>query len=228
MHRLFGKPGAKKDEPPPPTVTDASNSIGGRIKALEDKIKVLDKELLVYKTQLAKAKGPAKNTIQKKAMDCLKRKKAYEQQRDQLMGQQFNLDQTAFALESIKDTQTTVAAMKLASKELKKEHKKIDINKIEDLNDDLADMFEDMNEINESLGRSYGVPDYIDEADLEAELACLGDEFEEELGDANANPSYAESSALPYAPNNAIAAPGPKGIKQDAKVDEYGLHVQSL
>lgn len=41
-------------------------------------------------------------------MECLKRKKMYEQQRDQVAGQQFNIEQTSFAIDSIKDTATTV------------------------------------------------------------------------------------------------------------------------
>lgn len=52
-------------------------------------------------------------------------------------------------METIKDTHTTIAAMKDASKQLKIEHKKINLGEIEDLNDDLADMFEDVNEISE-------------------------------------------------------------------------------
>jgi hypothetical protein len=52
-------------------------------------------------------------------------------------------------METIKDSHTTIAAMKDAAKTLKVEHQKIDLNEIEDLNDDLADMFEDMNEISE-------------------------------------------------------------------------------
>lgn len=51
--------------------------------------------------------------------------------------------------------QLQVAAMKDASKTLKAEVKKIDINKVEDLTDDMADMMEDMNEINDIMGRSY-------------------------------------------------------------------------
>lgn len=43
-------------------------------------------------------------------MECLKRKKMYEQQRDQMAGQQFNIEQTTFAIDSIKDTATTVGA----------------------------------------------------------------------------------------------------------------------
>ena len=93
MHRLFGK---KKEVPPPPSLSDASGGINARIATLDDKIKGLDNELKVYKAQLAKAKGPTKNGIQKRAMDVLKRKRMYEQQRDQLAGQVFNLDQVIF------------------------------------------------------------------------------------------------------------------------------------
>ena len=65
-------------------------------------------------------------------MDTLKRKKMYEQQRDQMAGQAFNIEQTSFAIDSIKDTQTTVAAMKAASTTLKMESKKLNIDQIED------------------------------------------------------------------------------------------------
>ena len=39
--------------------------------------------------------------------------------------------------------------------------------------DDLSDMLEDANEVQEALGRTYGMPE-IDEDDLEAELDALG------------------------------------------------------
>lgn len=107
---------------------------------VEVKIKALDKELIGYKEQLKKAKGPTAEHIKKRAMDTLKRKKMYEAQRDQMAGQAFNVEQTAFAIESIKDTQTTVSAMKAASKTLKAEQKKINLSEIEDMQDDLAGM----------------------------------------------------------------------------------------
>ena len=46
----------------------------------------------------------------------------------------------------------------------------------QDLQDDLADMLEDANEVQEVLGRSYGMPE-IDEDALEAELDALGDDI---------------------------------------------------
>lgn len=71
-------------------------------------IKGLDAELVKYRNALKKAKGPAAANIKKRAMETLKRKKMYEQQRDQMAGQQFNIEQTSFAIDSIKDTATTV------------------------------------------------------------------------------------------------------------------------
>ena len=61
----------------------------------------------------------------------------YESQRDQLANQAFNIDQTAFAIETVKNTQVTVQAMKAASKVLKVEQKKISLNEIEAMQDDM-------------------------------------------------------------------------------------------
>ena len=75
-------------------------------------------------------------------MQVLKQKKLYENQREQLYNQQFNMEQTSFALESIKDTAQTVQAMKAAGAELKTAFKKqdLDINSIEKLQDEMADL----------------------------------------------------------------------------------------
>jgi charged multivesicular body protein 5 len=40
---------------------------------------------------------------------------------------------------------------------------------VEDVMDGMADLVEDMNEVNEIMGRSYAMPDHINEAKLEAE-----------------------------------------------------------
>ena len=66
------------------------------------------------------------------------------------------MPQTHFALESIKDTQSTVSAMKGAAAAMKAEHAKLDLGEIEDLQDELEDMAYVSEEINELMGRSYG------------------------------------------------------------------------
>ena len=152
-------------------------------------------------------------------MQTLKKKKMYEQQRDQLGQQQFNMDQTSFTIESLKDTQTTVQTMKEATKTLKAEYKKINVSQVEDLQDEMQDLMEDAAEIQEVMGRAYGVPDGIDEADLDAELEALGDDFEVETAEA---PSYLQDTEIPSAPSGAISAKA-----EASAVDEKGFPKQA-
>lgn len=90
----------------------------------------------------------------------------------------------------------------------------------------VLDLLEDANEINDALGRSYGVGDEIDDADLEAELACLEEDLEgEDLGlDA---PAYLQPSSLPVQPSSAPVSLPAVGAGAKAQVDEYGLPVQN-
>lgn len=84
------------------------------------------------------------------------------------MQQSFNMEQASMTTENLKNTVVTVEAMKDANKALKQQYKKINIDKIENLQDDMEDMLEQANEIQEALGRTYGVPEDIDEDELEA------------------------------------------------------------
>ncbi len=214
MNRVFGK---KKQAAPAPSLDDASSGLGGRVDEMDKKISALENELRVYKDKIKKATSPAaKKTLQKRAMEVLKRKRMYEQQRDMIAGQQFNIDQASFGIESAKANVQTVAAMKAANTQLKAVMKKdLNIDDIEDMADDMAEMMEDFNEINEALGRNFATPEGLDEEDLEAELDMLEDELEQEAEavGADATPSYLQTNALPTIPTE---VPG-------EKVDEYGL-----
>lgn len=194
MRRVFGK---KKANTPAPSLDEASSGLGSRLSSMDSKIAELENELHSYKDKIKMSKSPAqKKMLQKRAMEVLKRKRMYEQQRDQVAGQQFNIDQTSFGIESAKASVTTVAAMKAANVELKRTIKKdLDIDAVDDLADDMAELMEDFNEINEALGRNFATPEDLDEADLDAELEMLGDELEEEFAEdvadtETATPSY--------------------------------------
>jgi len=173
MNRLFG---TAKQAAPKPTLGDVNGSLEKRGEQQDEKIQKLDKELARYTEQMKKMKpGPAKQQVQKRALAILKQKKMYENQRDQTRNQQFNVDQIAFAQEGLKETASTVAAMKDANKALKKQFKQINISQVDDMQDDMADLLEQAEEVQEALGRSYNTDD-IDEADLEAELAAMEDD----------------------------------------------------
>lgn len=78
--------------------------------------------------------------------------------------------------DNLKNVMTTVEVMKSTQKTLKQQYGKIDIDKIERMQDEMADLMEMGNDIQESLGRSYDVPEDVDEAELDAELEALGEE----------------------------------------------------
>jgi len=177
MNRLFGK---SKPTPPGPSLTDIGANLEKRVESFDTKIKMLDAELFKYREQMKKMRdGPAKSSVQQKALRVLKQKKQYEQQRENLMQQSFNLDQANFTTQMLIETKGTVDAMKAGVKQMKNEYKNIKVDEIEDLQDDMQDMIADANDIQEALSRSYGVPD-VDDAELEAELEALGDEYQKE------------------------------------------------
>jgi charged multivesicular body protein 5 len=213
MNRLFGR---SKDKAPPPNLTDCISNVDSRAESIDKKISRLDAELVKYKDQMKKMReGPAKNGVKQKALRVLKQRKMYENQRDNLTQQSFNMEQTNYATQMLKDTKTTVDAMKLGVKEMKREYKKVNIDQIEDMQDELEDMLEQANDVQEALGRSYGTPD-VDEEELEAELEALGDELA-----LDTDTSYLEEVSTPKVPTR---EPGAESVNSDGQlVDEFGL-----
>ncbi|KAI3721739.1 hypothetical protein L2E82_32757 [Cichorium intybus] len=226
MRRVFG---VKKDKEPPPSLNDASDRINKRGETVDEKIKRLDGELARYKEQIKKTRpGPAQEAVKARAMRVLKQKRMYEGQRDMLYNQTFNLDQVAFASEGIKDAQQTMSALKSANKELKGMMKTVKIQDIDNLQDEMMDMMDVSNEIQESLGRSYSVPDDIDEDELMGELDALEADMGQE-GESEGVPSYLqpdnepdlnEELNLPQAPSGHAV---PAGRVNNQAVDEFGF-----
>ncbi|ORZ34138.1 Snf7-domain-containing protein [Catenaria anguillulae PL171] len=197
MNRFFGTAKPKAT----PSLNDAISSTDARADSVEVKIRKLDAELARYKDQMAKMRdGPSKNAIKQRAMRVLKQRKLYEGQRDTLMQQSFNMEQAAMATENLKNTAATVDAMRVANAEIKKQYKGINIEKIEKIQDEMDDLLYAANELQDVLGRSYGLPDDIDEADLEAELEALGDEL---LMEDEEVPSYLQEPDVPLSMPNA-------------------------
>lgn len=163
------------------------------------KLAALNAELSTYQARLAKMRdGPGKNALRQKALKVLQRRKQYEAQRDQLSQQSWNMEQAGMMQDNLKNTMTTVDAMKTTTKTLKKQYGKIDIDQIERMQDEMADLMEIGNEIQESISRSYDVPEGVDEAELDAELEALGEEnmFETSLGE-DAVPSFLQDEVAP-------------------------------
>jgi len=190
MNRLFGTTAPKA---PKATLNSAIGNIDTRISSIDVKLASLNAELQAYQQKLSKMRdGPGKTAIKQKALKVLQRRKMYEAQRDQLQSQVWNMEQAQTMQDNLKNTMVTVDALKQTNKALKKEYGKVDIDKIERLQDEMADLLDVGNEIQESLARSYEVPDDVDETELDAELEALGQEveFEMEAGGSTAVPSF--------------------------------------
>ncbi|CAE6494008.1 unnamed protein product [Rhizoctonia solani] len=210
MNRIFGTTTKK----PKPTLQDAIAATDTRIAGIEVKIKKLDGELSRYKEQMAKMRnGPGKNAIQSRAIQTLKQKRMYESQLAGLQQQTFNMESAAMTTDNLRNTMATVDAMQTANKELRRQYGKVDVDKIESVHYDMEDLLEQANEIQEMMGRSYGVPEEVDEAELEAELEALSAQLEEDetpsyLQDVGRTPDFVdeppvEESATPAKPEAA-------------------------
>ncbi|KAG8928308.1 hypothetical protein FRC03_000825 [Tulasnella sp. 419] len=197
MNRIFGTSQKK----PKASLSDAIAATDARIGTIEVKVKKLDAELSRYKEQMSKMRnGPGKEAVQRRAIAVLKQKRMYEGQIQQLQQQTFNMESAAMTTENLRNTMATVDAMKTANVEMRKQYGKIDIDKIESIHYDMEDLIEQANEIQESLGRSYGVPEEIDEDELQAELDALETLEEEEtpsyLKDLNAAPDFIDEAPV--------------------------------
>ncbi|CUM65202.1 uncharacterized protein PRCAT00002831001 [Priceomyces carsonii] len=190
MNRLFGT----KSSVPKPSLNDAVKNIDERIGTFDVKLSKINAELSTYQQKISRMRdGPGKSALKQKALKLLRQRKQIEAQKDQLENQSWNMTQASMTTDNLKNTMITVDAMKTTNKELKKTYGKIDINKIEDLQDEMLDLIDKSNELQESLLTTYDVPDDISESELDAELDALGEEmdFENEIGEGDLGaPSY--------------------------------------
>lgn len=166
------------NHPRPPPANHPSQ-VDERISSLDVKLASINAELTSYQTKLSKMRdGPGKTAIKQKALKVLQRRKMYEGQRDQLQQQSYNMESAAMMQDNLQNVMTTVSTLKTTNAALKKQYGKIDIDKIERMQDEMQDLMEVGNEIQESISRSYDLPEEVDEAELDAELEALGEEAE--------------------------------------------------
>ncbi|KAE8350666.1 Snf7 family [Aspergillus coremiiformis] len=195
MNRLFGA----KSNVPKPTLDGAIANVDNRVASIDVKLAALNSELSTYQSKIAKMRdGPGKNALRQKALKVLQRRKQYEVQRDQLSQQSWNMEQAGMMQDNLKNVMTTVDAMKTTTKTLKKQYGKIDVDQIERMQDEMADLMDIGNEIQESISRAYDIPEDVDEAELDAELEALGEEtmLESSMGE-NAMPSFLQDEMAP-------------------------------
>eukprot|EP00051_Salpingoeca_urceolata_P026702 m.478274 g.478274 ORF g.478274 m.478274 type:complete len:224 (+) comp21094_c0_seq1:197-868(+) len=200
MSSLFSNMfGTTKKAPPKKdttaTTAQAIQKIQGTIDLLEKKREFFDKKI---QAELIEAKKLGTKN-KSKAMLHLRRKAQYVKQQSQLDGHVQNLEAQKFALENMATTSEMVDAMKYTKHAMAAGAQ--DIDKVQDLADDLADQMADVQDLQDALARPVGQP--LDEDELLAELEQMEQEDLEAqlMGVGVSEPTVAEPALdLPEAP----------------------------
>ncbi|VVA99734.1 unnamed protein product [Arabis nemorensis] len=173
MNRLFGKP---KQETNTLQTLDKLNET---LEMLEKKEGVLLKKA-AGEVERAKEFTRAKN--KRAAIQCLKRKKLYEQQVEQLGNFQLRIHDQMIMLEGAKATTETVDALRTGAAAMKNMQKATNIDDVDKTMDEINEQTENMKQIQEALSNPVGFGADFDEDELEAELEELeSEELEEQL-----------------------------------------------
>ncbi|KAL5199219.1 hypothetical protein ABZP36_020422 [Zizania latifolia] len=173
------------------------------IDKLSETLEMLEKKenLLVKKANLEveKAKNFTKAKNKRAAIQCLKRKRLYEQQIEQLGNFQLRIHDQMIMLEGAKATTETVDALRTGASAMKAMHKATNIDDVDKTMDEINDNMENMRQIQDLLSAPIGAAADFDDDELEAELADLeGEELEAEL--------LAPTTTAPTAPVRVPAA----------------------
>ncbi|KAL6585844.1 hypothetical protein OROMI_002488 [Orobanche minor] len=167
------------------------------LEMLEKKDGVLQKKA---SAELEKAKEYTKAKNKRAAMQCLKRKKLYEGQIEQLANFQLRIHDQMIMLEGAKATTETVDALRIGAAAMKAMQKAIvqcqckrpvfaritgflhrNIDDVDKTMDEINEQTENMKQMQEALATPINAADF-DEDELEAELKELeGAELEEQL-----------------------------------------------
>ncbi|KAK4283918.1 hypothetical protein QN277_000819 [Acacia crassicarpa] len=172
-NRLVGKP---KKETNTLTTLDKLNET---LEMLEKKENLLVKKVA---GEVEKAKEYTRAKNKRAAIQCLKKKKLYEQQIEQLGNFQLRIHDQMILLEGAKATTETVDALRTGASAMKAMQKATNIDDVDKTMDEINEQTENMKQIQEALATPIGASADFDEDELEAELEELeGAELEEQL-----------------------------------------------
>ena len=133
------------------------------------------------------------------ALQALKRKKRYEAGLNQIDGTLTTLEYQREALENANTNTEVLKSMGFAAKAFKSAHLELDVDKVQDLKDDIAEQQELANEISNVISSPMGMDAQFDEDDLMKELEELE---QEDLDKELLNIPSAATDSLPSVPTH--------------------------
>eukprot|EP00250_Pteridium_aquilinum_P034116 c7081_g1_i1 orf=129-785(+) len=173
FRKIFSKP---KNEP---SALSTLEKLHETLEMLEKKERVLQKKI---SGEIEKAKEYTRLKNKKAAIQCLKKKKLYESQVEQLGNFQLRIHDQMILLEGAKATTETVDALRNGAKAMKSMQKAVCIDDVDKTMDDINEQTDHMKQIQDALSAPIGSAADFDEDELEAELEDLEEsELEEQL-----------------------------------------------
>tara|TARA_B100001093_G_scaffold505803_2_gene563718 strand:- start:2961 stop:3584 length:624 start_codon:yes stop_codon:yes gene_type:complete len=174
-----------------PNIKDTIEKNKKIVITLNKRLEHLEKKIELEKNN---ALEKIKNKKKQSALINLKKKKMYEKQVNNLYSQIGNLEQQIIVLESSAINTNVIDTMKISNNTLKKINKENNIEKVEDLIDNIDEQINLNNEVNQLL--SNPINDLENDQELLEELENLNrDDFEQNT----------HLPKLPQAPNNKVS-----------------------
>lgn len=198
---------------PKPTTTTASQGL----EALEEKAELLRKRIAHLQSQIEEQEKIARQnatTNKPKALAALKKKKQLEERVKHSEGTLENIETQKDMLESASSNAAVLKTMADTTKIVKQQQDNLDINKVEDIVDEMREQREVAQEITNALSQQITQPH--DEDELLKELESM----QREDLDAKLLQTDKNRAALPDVPTELPAQPSPSKKKEEDELDE--------
>eukprot|EP00268_Persea_americana_P023777 TRINITY_DN2328_c0_g1_i1.p1 TRINITY_DN2328_c0_g1~~TRINITY_DN2328_c0_g1_i1.p1 ORF type:complete len:217 (-),score=74.96 TRINITY_DN2328_c0_g1_i1:1369-2019(-) len=199
-----------KKKKAPPSAISTLDKLNETLEMLEKKEHLLQKKISV---EIERAKKFTQSKNKKAAIQCLKKKKLFEAQIEQLANFQLRVHDQMIMLEGVKATTDTVDALKTGASAIKSIQFSLSVDDIDKTMEEVNEHTESMKQIQDALAAPVGAAADIDEDELEAELEELeGEELEEQLLQP---PSNTHEMPLP-----SESRPEKENLQPNSDVDE--------
>jgi len=205
---MFG--GGKNEKAP--TTGEAIQKLRETEEMLIKKQEFLEKKIQ-DEIKVAKQNGTKNKRV---ALGALKRKKRYEKQLLQIDGTLSTIEMQREALESANTNTNVLQTMGEAAKALQKAHQNMDVDKVHDMMDDIADQQEVAREISDAISNPVAFGQECDEDELLREL----EDLEQEEIDTKLLETAPADTELPEVPTAAPTAPAKKKTQEDDDMAE--------
>lgn len=195
MGATCGGEGDVVREPPKTPLQKTADSLAMQVTNLDQKIAQADIEIRQHVAMGALSEG--NKVAKQRALQIMKMKKLYEQQRENLLGTHFNVESLVSQQAQADVNLAAFEAMKQSQEMMRLQTANMSVDQVENLKDQMELLGDEMQLINESLAQSNPMAAGED-ADIEAEYAKLAGETA--AGKHVGVPAPAKPAKVPAAP----------------------------